>query len=125
MSALCWIPQTIENYYHRQEYALEKLICTTLDRKMVCLDSYGKLFAAVSLDVTVLCLACDGLIVYTGCDDGSLRCYIMESGCFREVYRHLEAHSTAVTAIHVDKVHQVLTSGGDDGDIRVWSIKIS
>lgn len=82
----------------------------------------GKLYAATQLDtaapnvsvvtagfktsaqdrpstVSVRCLQCDGRIIYGGCSDGSMRCWVMSAGNIVEVYRHSNAHSSGVNSI--------------------------
>ena len=90
---------------------------------MICLDTNNRLFAATQLDggVHVLSLDSDGFSIFTGCSDGSVRVWIIESvGVLREVQKFMSAHEKGVTAISVDKTSRILVTGGGDGTVRLW-----
>lgn len=108
--------------YDQQDFSLEKLFCSYGDGSVVCLDITGRLFAAGSFEVVLLCLDSDGYMIYGGCDDGSIRVWILEGGHVREIHRYLRAHDTKVTAICVDKQRQFLASGASDGTLKIWKI---
>lgn len=90
---------------------------------MLCIDSSGRLYAAIShLDITITCIASDGVCIFAGCDDGSIRVYILESGKVREIHRYMNAHISQITCIKVDVIHHILVTSGHDGMIKVWNV---
>lgn len=102
----------------------EKLLCGSLDGTLICIDSVGRMVAALIIDSGIHALSCskDGRAVFGACADGSIRVWSMEGagGRFTEVHRFPKAHAGAVTAL---TCHQnLLVSGGNDGCIRVWRI---
>ena len=117
-----WIPNINESYYNHTDYKKDKLICCSSDKRILCIDSLGKLFAAMILDVTILCIDCDGLTIYGGCDDGSIRVWILDNGIVKEIYRYIDAHEHSVTAIHVNIHSNLLISGGYYGTLRLFQI---
>jgi WD40 repeat protein len=96
----------------------DKLIISS-EARIVCINTSGKLLASINLDVVVHCLDSDGTAFYAGCDDGTIRVWIMEGGTFKEIHRYIKAHK-AVTSIQLDSRFRVLVTGGSDGTVRIW-----
>ena len=138
----------------------DKLICASADGMLLCLDRAGKLFAATQLEsgststtgaiVAVYCVESDSRLIYGGCTDGTIRCWLMQSGAMIEVYRQTAAHSGPVLSLSLTMHVQdqgisrgdqdvgaiggsgskysvahftaLLVSTGEDCTVRVWRI---
>lgn len=118
---LLWIPKE-STCYHQIDFAPDKVVAASQDGRIICIDTSGRLFAAGTLtDVYITCFDTDGVGIYGGCDDGSVRVWVFESGLAREVHRYLRAHTGPVSAIKIDKISHVLITCGIDGTIRIWN----
>jgi hypothetical protein len=99
----------------------QRLLVATQDGKLLCLDCFGTLLAALQVDTTVLCLdvlyrGAIEAIVAGGCVDGSVRVWALQTvgvggaGKLRETVRYPKAHNGAVTAIAAASVSSVTSS---------------
>jgi factor associated with neutral sphingomyelinase activation len=112
-------------------FADEKFVCGTADGLVVCLDITGRLFAATRVEGVVggsvvgvksLRIDCRGL-VWSGCDDDSVRVWNMEKGYLKELLVQRQVHDEEVTAIAISSDGSMLTTGGGGGEVKVWSIE--
>ena len=117
-----WIPYTSDSVYDHREFSTDKLLCCNNDGRLLCIDVQGRLYAAASLNITVLCLDSDGSSIFGGCNDGTIRVWILDSGVVKEIYRQVQAHDSQVTAIKVHREANIVVSAGSDGTIRIWKI---
>jgi WD40 repeat protein len=93
---------------------------------------------------SVRSLQCCGALLFGGCSDGSIRCWLRLKGSIEEVYRHTGAHTGAVNSISLaggddasddnlaapfsysaQRYTKTLVSAGDDCSIKVWRIHCS
>lgn len=107
-----WLPNH-SDFYTSHGFTNQKLLVCTEDGKLLCLDTTGKLFAALQLETSINCLDTDGKLIVGGCGDGSVRAWMMQQGKFKEIQRILKAHNGAVTAIALgENVESLSTVGG-------------
>lgn len=135
----------------------EKLIYGTEDGKLICIDKKGKMFAATNVEssdgssTAVCCVDSDGRLLYGGCADGSIRCWVMASGMMAELCRHSNAHRGPVLCIAFSQSAQqssnftrttttsssqsphqpmfvadhhtaVIATAGDDCSVKLWRV---
>lgn len=127
----------------------EKLLCGIDDGKLICLDKEGKLFAATNVEsgdgssTAVCCIESDGRVVYGGCADGSIRCWLMASGAMAELRHYNHAHSGSVlcmafsqSALYIsdssevscqhgfraDELTAVIATAGEDCAVKLWRV---
>ena len=102
------------------------LLCSSIDGVLLCVDMSNRVIAAIQIDSGIRCVRGDYLagsnIAIVGCTDGSIRVLSMETGLFREVNRHNVVHIGGVTALSTINQNSIV-SGGEDGNVRVWTIK--
>lgn len=67
--------------------------------------------------VSVRCLQSDGRLIYGGCSDGSLRCWVMATGSIIEVYRHSNAHSSAINSLSLNVPDSAGASAAGDSSV--------
>lgn len=149
VTCLMWIPLVASSSSVRKGagsfggYKDEKLVCTTNDGNIVCVDSAGRLFAAIRLDSYVRCLTVSissaattsnatnpgGLhsrgpqhaLLVGGCEDGTIRVFQLLRSKIEEVYRVKAPRAcTAITCLNPYSV----VSASDDGTVRVWKLSI-
>ena len=110
MNCLKWLNNSTSTSFYNgtNGFADEKLLCGTDDGMLLCLDRTGKIFASLQLEivsttatsrVSVRSIETDGRLIFGGCSDGSIRCWLMHSNAMVEVYRQTAAHTGAVTAL--------------------------
>lgn len=92
--------------------------------------------------VSLCCAQTDGHVVFGGCTDGSIRCWIIASGNLEEVYRHGDAHVGPVTSLSIAsepdtsrargslaynalQFTKMIISGGEDCSVKVWRVHCS
>jgi WD40 repeat protein len=141
VSCLSWLP-TLNYYGIVRGFLLEKIVCGTLDSKLLCLDARGMLFAATLIDSNVMSLDSDGRSIFGGCEDGSIRVWIMESSIIVEVFRCNKAHNTGTISSLVlvsskswnensinsnsnkskNQKSDAIISGCNNGSVRVWLV---
>jgi WD40 repeat protein len=116
-------PHAISQVFHNQgNFNSIKLICSSIDGSIACIDVTGRVFAGARIDCGINAIETDGRVIYGGLDDGSIRIWAMDSGRLREVFRFPKAHMEAVTSIKIDYNRAILVSGASDGTIRLWNI---
>ena len=110
------------------------LMCCSVDGNIKCMDMSFSVVASGQLGSGLLCIQCDplgrcwapsGLTVFSGFADGSIRLHSMVKGSFIELAKNVLVHQGGVTALSVSVDGELLVSGGEDGCIRVWQIKVS
>lgn len=148
VTAMKWLPADVD-YYKHPSFTVNKLIVGTEDGNLLCLDQNGKLYAGGSIDTAILSLDTDGRIIVAGCQDGSIRVWIMSNGQMQLIHKYAKAHSGGVTAISLGKavedvslyvsggsgkdngssanalnnsLSDLMVSGSDDCSIRIWRI---
>lgn len=119
-------------------YKDEKLICTTNDGNIVCVDSAGRLFAAIRADSYVRCLTVSlssapssstvsgqsnrgpqHALLIGGCEDGTVRVWQLLRSKIEEVHRVKAPRAcTSITCLNPYTV----ATGADDGTVRVWKL---
>jgi len=93
----------------------EKIICGTEDGKLICIDKGGKMFAAANVKsgdgsfTALCCIESDGRLLYGGCADGSMRCWLMASGTMTELCSHSNAHRGPVLCISFSQSAQQIS----------------
>jgi WD40 repeat protein len=111
-------------------FSNDRLVCSTGDGLVLCLDSTGRLFAATrvqssaggaAVGVHSLCIDSSGL-VYGGCEDKCVRVWCMEKGFLKEVSES-RVHESEVTAVAISGDGNILVTGGDDGSVSVLKIE--
>ena len=123
VSCVKWFPHSISRLFHNQgNFNSIKLICSSIDGSIACIDVTGRVFAGARIDCGINAIETDGRVIYGGLDDGSIRIWAMDSGRLREVFRFPKAHMEAVTSIKIDYNRAILVSGASDGTIRLWNI---
>ena len=132
VTAVQWLPAN-ESGVSGDGFADEKFICSTSDGLIVCLDITGRLYAATrvegvktgstaSVGVKALCVDNRGL-VWSGCDDDSVRVWNLQKGFLKELLMHSHVHDEEVTALSLSSDGSLLVTGGGSGDVRVWSVE--
>jgi len=99
-----------------------KVVCASMDGYIQCIDIHGRLFAATQVNTGVRSIHCDGYTIFGGCDDGSVRVWMMEGSSIKEQLRYPGAH-IYVNAISFSKSDALLFTGGSEGNLKVWSVK--
>lgn len=162
-----WLPMGVESsakvdcyssfYKGIGGFEEEKLIYGTEDGKLICIDKKGKMFAATNVEssdgssTAVCCIDSDGRLLYGGCADGSIRCWVMASGMMAELCRHSNAHRGPVLCIAFSQSAQqssnftrttttsssqsphqpmfvadhhtaVIATAGDDCSVKLWRV---
>jgi WD40 repeat protein len=155
ITAMKWLPT---DSHPVQGFTSNKLIISTEDGTLLCLDCNGKLFAALKIETlptlpptspsstSIASLDCDHRMIVCGCQDGSLRVYLMKGGSFQMIQSYSRAHSGAVSAVSIGRpiedmslnsntsiagnnssssgsgASELLVSGSDDCSIRIWRL---
>ncbi|CAD5230165.1 unnamed protein product [Bursaphelenchus okinawaensis] len=101
-------------------------IMAGVDRKIRYFDNHtGKLVrSAVSHVESISTLAADpnGLYMLSGCEDGSLRVWDMESKtCIQEIAAHRKKHDMSVMAVAIHPSRPLIGSAGADSLVKVFS----
>lgn len=101
-----WLPVSPDgmDWYHHPSFAHQKLLIGTEDGRFLCLDCQGKLYAGGKLESGILSLDTDGRLVVAGCQDGSIRVWIMTNGEIQMIHTYLKAHTGGVTAIALGRM---------------------
>lgn len=95
--------------------ALEKILTWDL-KKGIC----SKTLALNSSKVNaVTCLDLNGLVLASGCSDGSVRIWDLEKGICEAT---LNGHKSGVSALKFERSGSVLASGSKDCDIIIWDV---
>ncbi|CAD5234068.1 unnamed protein product [Bursaphelenchus xylophilus] len=101
-------------------------IMAGVDRKIRYFDNNsGKLIrSAVSHVESISTLAADpnGIYMLSGCEDGSLRVWDMESKtCLQEIAAHRKKHDMSVMAVAIHPSRPLIGSAGADSLVKVFS----
>lgn len=130
VTSVQWLPSN--GGLRRDGFADEKFVCGTADGLVVCLDITGRLFAATRVEgaksgggavgVKTLSIDCRGL-VWSGCDDDSVRVWNLEKGYLKELLVQRQVHDEEVTALAVSSDGSLLATGGGGGEAKIWSVE--
>lgn len=101
-----------------------KLVCSTQDQRLLCVDARGKVVASIQTASPVLCLDTEGRMVCCGCADGSVRIYTFTQGKIAETATYLQAHGGPVTAIALG-LHNVLHTADDTASHAQWTTRLA
>mmetsp|Transcript_12243 Transcript_12243/g.12632 ORF Transcript_12243/g.12632 Transcript_12243/m.12632 type:complete len:331 (+) Transcript_12243:862-1854(+) len=142
LTSVRWIPSTNTLLNSQIGFTTNKLICSSGDGLLVCLDSTGKLFAATKIQpssdansrstfnqpvnsmISVNTLLIDQRgIIYCGCDDSTIRILFIEKGYLKELYVQYDLHH-GVTTMTLNYEETMLVSSGEDGGINVWKLEL-
>jgi WD40 repeat protein len=117
-----WLPT---DSYPIQGFSSNKLIVATEDGNLLCLDTNGKLFAALKGDSSsaasssssILSMDCDSRMIICGYQDGSIRVFIIVAGAFQLITNYSKAHGGGVTSICIGRLIEdnSISSSSSDG----------
>lgn len=109
ISGIVWVPLSESKCgAEHPGYPIPKLVCSTVDGSLMCLDVTGKLIVGTRMEVGIYCIAIDTRMasgqdggressyIYAGCSDGSLRAWAIENNSFVEKFRGDHAHTCTV-----------------------------
>lgn len=136
IKGLKWLP--INEYTSMTGFSPNKILISTEDGKLLCMDITGKMFASMQIDTAINCIDSDGKIIVGGCSDGSVRAWTIQQGKFKELQRTVKAHAGAVTAIalgeHAESltttttgstippISEIMVTGSENCSTRVWRL---
>ena len=107
------------------------LFCGSSDGALMCLDLTNRVLASSQIDAGIRAVRsfynATGLTstVFVGCADGSIRVYGVADGAFAELHRVNSVHAGGVSSLSLNSRGDVLASGGEDGYVRVWTVRVS
>jgi len=73
-----------------------------------------------NMECNALCFFPNGTLIVTGWSDGKIRAFLPESGTLAFVIN--DAHKNGCTSIAVTSDCKRIVSGGEEGEVRIWSI---
>jgi WD40 repeat protein len=107
------------------------LFCGSSDGALMCLDFANRVLASCQIDTGIRAVRslynATGLTstVFTGCQDGSIRVHGVAGGAFAELHRVNSVHTSGVSSLSLNTRGDILASGGEDGYVRVWTVRMS
>ena len=125
ISGIAWYPASTDSVSPATVgYSAEKLICSTQDGYLVCLDAQGKLIVATRVDYGIfsLCIGSGNRIVVGG-GDGFIHVFNMENNAFMEqckVQYLGEGRRIAITAVKYASTRLVCCAS--DGSLKTWEM---
>jgi WD40 repeat protein len=112
ITSVKWLP-SYGSMFSTVGYAQDKVVCSSADGYLMCLDSSGRLVVASHVDSGILCMDIQvkrltnssdnniinlanveniSICIFGGCADGSLRVWCMENNAFVEKCKYAHAH---------------------------------
>jgi WD40 repeat protein len=73
----------------------------------------------LKIDITSICFSIDGSAIIVGCEDKTLKRVTIS----KEEVSDFQSHTESVTCIKGTPENQFIITGGNDNDIRIWSLK--